>query len=141
MRVDTRDVNRVLKKGISLTKNPRRFLNEVGRNEINMSRRRIRTTKMDPNGRSWAPWSAATARSRSRRGTSAGGLLHETGKLHNSFDSHATNRTITITNRAPYATYLQNGTRNMPARAFLGWGRESISNIRKVFRKHMKRWR
>lgn len=141
MRVDTRDVDRVLKLGIKLHKNSRKFLALVGRNEINMSRNRIRTTKKDPDGRRWQSWAPATADSRRKKGTASRGLLFDGGYLYNHFTSHATRNRVTVSNRAPYASYLQNGTSRMPARPFMGWSDDSVKGIRNIYRKHLKRWK
>lgn len=140
-RVDDTQVRRTLREGKKIHKNMKRFLSKIGVAEINMARDRIRTGKEDPNGRSWDGWAPATREARQKKGNASRGLLYDSGFLYNNFTSRATGRRVTITNRSPYASYLQNGTSRMPARPFLGWGRKSEQNIQKLYRQHIKRWK
>lgn len=116
----------------------RKFLNTIARQQQEEVRRRIRTTKVDPDGVPWAPWSAATLKARTRRGTVATGLLYETGKLWRSIRSFVVNTSIRITADVPYARYLQQGTLRMPARPFLGWSEQTIRKIKSFIAKEIK---
>lgn len=90
----------------------------------NQHERRVATEKTDPDGNSWEELSDYTlARKR-------GSMLVETGRLLGSFVSEQSGLIVTEDNQAaPYATYHQTGTRKMPARPFMGIGKEGIDEI------------
>lgn len=138
--VNAKGLERVVKKGTKMLKNPRKFLADVGQNEIDQAQRRIKTTKTDPMGSRWASWSPATYESRARRGTLSGGLLYDTGRLYNQFNTVVSPRRVIVYNSSPYAGYLQHGTDDMPGRVYLGWSRKSITDTKRLFTRYMKRW-
>lgn len=142
MRVDDTDIKRVLDDGKKLHKNPSKFLEMIGRAEVNMARDRVRTGKKDPDGRPWAPWEPATREQRRKKGTASRGLLFDSGFLYNSFTSRVSGKRVTISNTSPYASYLNNGVPGrMPPRVFLGWGSDTQESIENIYRKHLKRWK
>jgi phage virion morphogenesis protein len=138
IKVEVKDnVSKILDRRLKKLK-AKKILTDIARYEEEQTRKRIKTTKISADGVPWAPWSAATLKARTRRGTLAGGLLYETGNLWRSIRSFVLNTSIRITANAPYAKYLQNGTLRMPARPFLGWSRESIRKIKTMIARGIK---
>lgn len=80
-----------------------------------IAERRVRVTKIAPDGTPWRPWSASYAATRS--GTHS--LLIDTRELANSFEAEATpsGRYARVRNSAPHAGYVQ------AKRPFLGVGK------------------
>lgn len=113
---------------------PQGILEQVAKEEVAATQQRIRSSKTDPQGRAWAPWSMATMRARRRDGTASRGLLNRTGALLASITSRVSEKTITIYSNIGYAKYLQFGTRKMPARPFLGWSNASINRVKQLLR-------
>ena len=113
-------------------------LKELGEQEVNIARERIRTGKSSPDGTAWRPWSMATLRQRIREGTTAGGLLYKTGALYNSIKWKLTGKNLIIYSDSPYGQYLQSGTSRMPARPFLGWSKEGLNNFRERLRQAIR---
>jgi phage gpG-like protein len=139
--VDTKQLSDKIAKGQSMLRNARPFLFSVGQREVALAKYRIRTSKTDPNNRPWRPWAPSTRVSRARRGTLTQGLLYDTGRLYQAFTVNATNLRVNIENTTQYARYLQRGTSRMPARPFLGFGRDSKQQLSRLFQDYMKRWR
>lgn len=108
-----------------------RLLKVIGAAEVKDAQHRIRSTKQDPDGKKWRPWSYATLQQRTRQGNAGKGLLNNSGRLLRSFSMTVRNGVLKIVNRARYAGYLQKGTRNMPAREILGWSKKSINRLEK----------
>ena len=128
IKFDTRQVNRAIKRVVKDVKRPQKFLNSVATEQMDESKRRIRMTKSDPDNRKWAPWSYATLKARRADGTASRGLLYRTGMLLNSFAKKVERKRAIITNKTNYGKWLQFGTARMRARAFLGWGKQSIKS-------------
>ena len=120
----------ILQKAGRISAKSKEALEQLGKEEVDITRARIDTGKVTPDGTPWAPWSIATLRERTRTGTTAGGLLHKTGALSQSIKYKLNPNSLVISSDSPYAQYLQNGTSNMPARPFLGWNQEAINNFR-----------
>lgn len=99
------------------------FLDELGKGLVQEVHNRIANTKSSPDGTRWKPWASSTAKARRRAGTSASGLLFNTGTLANSTEYEVIGDKVVVRNTQSYAQYIQNGTRNMPARPFLGMGK------------------
>lgn len=127
MKVDDREVKRALRKVQKNLNNTAPLLRKIGDDQIKEAQYRIRTSKTTPDGTPWRPWAYSTLQSRLRDGSASKGLLFKTGMLLNSFFKKVSRKTLTISNKAPYASYLQNGTSKMPSRPFLGWGKRSKS--------------
>lgn len=73
----------------------------------------------DPNGRRWAPHAPSTL---ARRGPGAQ-ILVDTGHLRASVYVTVQRTGVVMGMRAPYGTFHQTGTRNMPMRRILPVGR------------------
>ena len=122
---------------IKRMKNPRPLLSEVGdiiREDI---QERIKTTKVDPNGTPWAPWSERTFIARAKEGSAGLGLLYRTGRLYNSLVKDVHSRDVKVYSTAPYAAYLNNGTKNMPARPFIGISEKANKDIDILVRSYL----
>jgi len=121
--------------------NPRPVLEELGQALKTGTQERIKTTKTSPDGTPFAPWSIATALARQKRGTVSGGILFDTGKLFNSIQYQVTGKQVEVgaDESAPYAKYLQAGTRNMPARPFVGISERDLENVRKILRSYIQK--
>lgn len=117
---------------IKKLKNPRPFLSKVGDVMIADTKNRIRSTKVDPNGRPWARWAESTEKAREREGSARGGILFRTGSLYNSiFKTFQQNRVV-VSSASPYAGFHQFGTRRMPARPFIGVSAQANTQINKL---------
>ena len=111
------------------------FLDELGKGLAEEAARRITTTKSAPDGTRWKPWASSTAKARRRAGTSASGLLFNTGTLARSIEYEVIGDKVVVRNTQEYAQYLQNGTRNMPARPFLGMGKAEETLTKNLWKK------
>lgn len=105
--------------------NPQPVLALIGRMAVRRAEHEIQVGKQDPDGHAWAPWSEDTARARTKRGNAAQGLLWDKGTLLHSMREQVGINEVVVGTDEPYAAFLQDGTRRMPARAFLGWGAEA----------------
>jgi phage gpG-like protein len=106
------------------------LLNQVGKIELDETRKRILQTKMSPNGTPWLPWAPSTLAHRNKKGNTSKGLLNDTSALLNSFKIIVKDNQVVVGTNLPYAKYLQDGTNKMPTRPFLGLpitSRESVS--------------
>lgn len=127
----TANAQRVIRKRIANLKTaPKTVMEQIAKDQVAEVQNRIRSTKVDAEGRQWAPWSFATMRQRRREGTSSRGLLYRTGRLLNSIRYRISEKTLTIFSNLPYADFLQRGTSKMPARPFLGWTKDSLNRIK-----------
>ena len=99
-----------------------KVLEEIGKEEVQITQERIRSSKTGPNGQAWAPWSMATLRQRTREGSVSKGLLYRTGALLTSIAYKVEKGALLVYTNIPYAKHLQFGTPKMPARPFIGWG-------------------
>ena len=131
-------LRRVMKRMESKTKNPRPFLEDVARHEIYAAQKRIRQRKVTPDGSAWKPWAPSTRKQRIKEGTAARGILYRTGLLARSFKSRVNKKYMAIWNSANYSTYLQYGTPKMPARPYLGWGRQARNYVERAIVKYLK---
>jgi len=78
-------------------------------------------TEQSPDGEAWSPRvlasrDARTGRARARRDSRAGRLLDRTGLLRASEFVRVMGQSLIVENGAPYAAFLQRGTRWMRAR-------------------------
>jgi phage gpG-like protein len=92
--------------------NHQRFYDRAGKIGVDQVKDRIKNTKQDPDGLSWAP----------RKGDKTHPLLYNTGDLFASINKTVGPSGVTISPDVDYAKYLQLGTSKMPARPFMGWG-------------------
>ena len=138
VKIDNKQFNRKIKQLEKKLKKPKPALNKIAQGEIDDAQKRIRTTKTSPKGVRWAAWSYETLKQRTQNGTVNRGLLYVTGLLLKSFFKRVSNDKAEVRNNAPYADYLQKGTRKMPARPYLGRSNDSIKRIKQVFRDYLR---
>lgn len=117
-------------KAIAHTK--RKVLEDIGKEQVQLTQDRIRSSKTDPDGNPWAPWSMATLRSRQRDGTVSRGLLYRTGALLTSIKFTVRDNVLKVFTNIPYGEFLQFGTPKMPARPFIGWGNQLNTIMTKI---------
>jgi len=138
VKFDDKQVKRALRRLDKAVDNVKPALKDIADKEVRLAQNRIRIKKTDPDGRPWRPWSYATLQYRIRQGNVGKGLLYSNGLLARSFDTDVSRNELTVSNSAPYATYLQEGTPNMPSRKFLGWGNKSIKSAADILLKYLK---
>lgn len=131
---DTTDLETLLSK----LKNPRPALVEIGRMLVKSTQERIQKTKQDPTGKPWAPWSMGTLLGRTRKGTAARGILYDSGNLLRSIEAQVQSNSVIVGTKVNYASFLQDGTKNMPARPFVGISKQDEGRINDILRKHLK---
>src|SRR5690349_5322033 len=106
--------------------NPEPALAIIGQRQRDAIRQRIQRTKVDPDGALWAPWMPSTREQREAKGNAGQGLLWDEGTLLESIHSHASAHGVEIASDASFAHYLQDGTRKMEARPFMGWNDDDM---------------
>lgn len=129
-----------IQQAIDKLQNPQQFLDQVGQLLQNSTQQRITTTKTSPNGTPFAPWSIGTALARMKKGNSARGILYDTGNLLNAVKYQVIGKRVEVgvDQSAPYGSYLQNGTRHMPARPFVGISEQDKEMIRTLLQTYLK---
>lgn len=125
-------------KQINKHKNLSPVFDKIGRFEMRQTRRRLTTTKESPDGVKWQGWAPSTAIGRVRKGNASQGLLYDTKTMHDLFVLTFSNSHMSLRAGVDYATFLQNGTTNMPARPFMGWSDASLEFITRAFKRHFK---
>lgn len=133
--IDTKQWDRNQARLIRKMKNVRPVLDKVADGEVRDAQRRIRSTKMDPDGN---PWPAA-AYSTIQAGASKGrrGLLYVSGLLYKSFTKKTTRTTMEVKNTQNYAGYHNEGI-GQKKRTFLGFSDDSVKRITDLFKKHLR---
>lgn len=129
-----------IQQAIDKLENPAQFLDKVGQMLQASTQARISTTKTSPNGVPFTPWALGTALARQRKGNAARGILYDTGNLLNSISYQVIGKQVQVgvTTAAPYGTYLQNGTRHMPARPFVGISEQDREMVRVLLQTYLK---
>ena len=89
------------------------------------TRRRIAETKTAPDGKRWADVSPATAQAKNGRG----GILVDHGNLLASITHEASAKSVITGSIMGYSVYAQKGTKNMPARPYLGLSVQDYQHI------------
>lgn len=89
------------------------------------TRRRIAETKTAPDGKRWADVSPATAQAKNGRG----GILVDHGNLLASITHEASAKSVITGSIMGYSVYVQEGTKTMPARPFLGLSSQDYQDI------------
>lgn len=112
--------------------NPLPVLTRIGASEVENVKARIKSTKTSPFGDAWAPWRPGTAKERQRKGNASQGLLWDTGDLLDSIRAVANvygpgHGTLDVGSDMSYAGFLQDGTRKMVAREYLGWNEATFA--------------
>lgn len=88
------------------------------------TRLRISNQKKDADGQKWAALSESTLRSKRR-----GSLLVNRGMLMRSITHSASARSVIVGSNMAYARFHQEGTKNMPARPFLGLSKHDYDDV------------
>lgn len=88
------------------------------------TRLRISNQKKDADGQKWAALSESTLRSKRR-----GSLLVNRGMLMRSITHSASTRSVIVGSNMAYARFHQEGTKNMPARPFLGLSKHDYEDV------------
>lgn len=86
---------------------------------------RIRETKTAPDGKRWQDVSPATAAAKNGRD----GILVDHGNLFASITHEASEKSVITGSIMGYSVYAQEGTKNMPARPFLGLSSQDYQDI------------
>jgi len=91
----------------------------------------------DPQG---DPWRELTEAYKARKGlTSSGGILVREGFLQMSIEHQLkSGDTVLVGSPREYAAYHQEGTKKMPARKFLGFGTDDITELQDAVDEFMK---
>ncbi len=112
------------------------LMEALGGLTVSQTQERIDTEKTDPNGSKWKAWKQSTAMQR-HKGHS---LLMWQQKLLDSIDYVSGGEEAKAGSNTEYAGYLQEGTKHMPARAFLGLSAENKKEIDEELKDWMQRW-
>ncbi|MCH9780610.1 MAG: phage virion morphogenesis protein [Alphaproteobacteria bacterium] len=105
--------------------NDPRLIEEIAAVFESEARDRIGSTKQDPRGKAWQPWTQRTADKRH----SGQSLLLATGHLLDSITAQVRGKTVTVGSTRAYAAVHQFGHGNVPARPFVGLGRPEQTAI------------
>ncbi len=116
-----------------------RLLNSLGELiEEQQIKERIETTKQDPDNVKWDPWKESTEKYLQKHFPKSS-LLFREGFLLNSIEHQMKgNDTILVGSTREYAEYLQEGTKNMDARKFLGFGADDITALQDAVDEFMR---
>jgi phage gpG-like protein len=117
-----------------------RLLNSLGMVIENQEKGRIEITKKNPDNEKWDPWKESTQRYMKEYFPSASLLYRDpAGGLLNSIEHQMRgNDTVLVGSSKEYAEYLQEGTKNMVARKFLGFGTDDITELQDAVDEFMK---
>ena len=99
------------------------------------TRCRIAETKTAPDGKRWQDVSPATAEAKNGRG----GILVDYGNLLASITHEASAKSVITGSVMGYSVYAQEGTKNMPARPFLGLSSQDYQDIDDLMSDWLKR--
>jgi phage virion morphogenesis protein len=125
IRVDVRgaqEVEAALSR-LSTAIDPVFILDEASALILARMRKRFRE-EVRPDGIKWKPLKPSTILERIRLGFGPRPILYRTGHLFRSIQLHADGpKSRAISTDVEYASFLQNGSSNMPARPFLGIGK------------------
>lgn len=125
---------------IDKLQDPSKLLDQVGQALQSSIQARISTTKTSPNGTPFAPWSIKTALARLKKGNASRGILYDSGTLLNAVQYQVNGKRVEVgvDSSAPYGIFLQNGTRHMPARPFVGISEQDREMVRVLLQTHIK---
>lgn len=129
-----------IEKLIDKLENPARMLDQIGQTLQASIQARISTTKTSPNGVPFAPWSIKTALARLKKGNASRGILYDSGTLLNAVQYQVNGKRVEVgvDSSAPYGVFLQNGTRHMPARPFVGISDQDREMVRVLLQSYLK---
>lgn len=113
---------------VRLQKKPE-FLREAGERMRVSVQDRILAGKRSPEGVPWAAWSARRRKEREAKGNVSQGLLWDTGALLQSIRAEVGAGDVSIGTDKEYASELQWGRDNMPARPYIGFSAADESEL------------
>ena len=90
---------------------------------------RIESTKRDPEGKTWADIADKTRQYLLKHFPSARPPLWRTGKLLDTIKSQVSGGVLLTGATKEYAGFLQDGTKRMPARPFIGLSTQDIGDL------------
>ena len=90
---------------------------------------RIESTKRDPEGKTWAELADKTRQYLLKHFPSARPPLWRTGELLDTIESQVSGGVLLTGATKEYAGFLQDGTKRMPARPFIGLSAQDIADL------------
>ena len=90
---------------------------------------RIESTKRDPEGKTWTELADKTRQYLLKHFPSARPPLWRTGELLDTIESQVSGGVLLTGATKEYAGYLQEGTKRMPARPFIGLSAQDIADL------------
>jgi len=118
-----------------------RLLNSLGELiEEQQIKERIDITKCNPEGRKWDPWKESTEKYMRKYFPKASLLYRDPaeGLLGSIEHQMKGSDTILVGSTREYASYLQEGTKKMAARKFLGFGADDITALQDAVDEFMR---
>jgi len=117
-----------------------RLLNSLGMVIEEQTKERIDITKQDPDNKKWDPWKESTQKYMQKYFPKASLLYRDpSGGLLNSIEHQMKGSdAVLVGSSKEYAGYLQEGTKNMVARKFLGFGTDNIIELQNAVDEFMK---
>jgi hypothetical protein len=100
---------------------PQPVLAQIGEIQASKVILGLMSDKDDPEGHAWAEWMPSTRAEREKKGNVGLGLLWDKGTLLGSIRVQTEAREVEIGTRLEEGKFLQEGTKKMEARQFLGW--------------------
>ena len=117
-------------KGYALTSaQEKRLLKSLGVEIETQISERIESTKRDPEGKTWADIADKTRRYLLKHFPSARPPLWRTGELLDTIESQVSGGVLLTGATKEYAGFLQEGTKRMPARPFIGLSAQDIGDL------------
>ncbi len=130
--VNIKEIEALAKKlnGYALTSaQERRLLKSLGVEIETQISERIESTKRDPEGKTWADIADKTRRYLLKHFPSARPPLWRTGELLDTIESQVSGGVLLTGATKEYAGFLQEGTKRMPARPFIGLSAQDIGDL------------
>lgn len=132
--IDTKQAHARINALLHNIEDPVAFFDLIGALEVRKIKARIQDTKLDPEGKAWAPWAPFTADKRDYFGTFSQGIMWETGRLLNSihFDVDGAFG-VDIGTDVWYAAAHQDGQGKLPKREIFGWDDQALPQLAATF--------
>jgi phage gpG-like protein len=115
-----------------------RLLNGLGMVIEEQTKERIELTKKNPDNVKWDPWKESTAKYLREHKPKSSLLVREGLLLGTIEHQSAGNDAVLVGSPMEYAEYLQEGTKKMVARKFLGFGADNIIELQDAVDEFMK---
>lgn len=132
--LDKVQADRELRQLLMRIEDPVPFFEYVGVTEKQRVRRRIQYTKVDPDGKAWAPWAPFTADRRDWLGNYSQGIMWDTGRLLNSIEFDIDGAFgVDIGTDVWYAPKHQDGEGKIPKREIFGWDDDTLPGLAAAF--------